>query len=294
MWSQVCFLLQVGIRNKYSSLLSSLSSPAGASHGLNPGGSQKAKQKSIQVSSLEQCPRTQSRTEREKDESGGANRISNTIYIHFLKGSPGGSPSFFNKFIYLIYLFLSVLGLRLLHANFLQLKQVRATLSCGVQASCCGGFSCCGAWALGAWASVVVAHGLSSCGAWAQLLHGMWDLPGPGLKPVSPALAGGFLTTAPPGKPNRYIFNYKRHIYSAQKFCQVQKSVKKKRMLIISQPVAPVASFIHMLMCLFPVLFCTYFKQLKSYHTGSFLFVMSWHQNFSWGENLWFRESLRN
>ena len=29
----------------------------------------------------------------------------------------------------------------------------------------------------------------------------MWDLPGPGLKPVSPALAGGFLTTVPPGKP---------------------------------------------------------------------------------------------
>ena len=26
----------------------------------------------------------------------------------------------------------------------------------------------------------------------------MWDLPGPGLEPVSPALAGGFLTTAPP------------------------------------------------------------------------------------------------
>ena len=28
----------------------------------------------------------------------------------------------------------------------------------------------------------------------------MWDLPGPGLKPVSPALEGGFLITAPPGK----------------------------------------------------------------------------------------------
>ena len=28
----------------------------------------------------------------------------------------------------------------------------------------------------------------------------MWDLPRPGLKPLSPALAGGFLTTAPPGK----------------------------------------------------------------------------------------------
>ena len=35
----------------------------------------------------------------------------------------------------------------------------------------------------------------------------MWDLPGPGLEPMSPALAGGFLTTAPPGKPyNQLIF----------------------------------------------------------------------------------------
>ena len=76
----------------------------------------------------------------------------------------------------------------------------------------CGGFSCCRAWALGVWASVVVERGLSSCGSralvrrlsscglWASLLRGMWDLPGPGLKPVSPALVGGFLTTAPPGK----------------------------------------------------------------------------------------------
>ena len=29
----------------------------------------------------------------------------------------------------------------------------------------------------------------------------MWDLPGPGLEPMSPALAGGFLTTVPPGNP---------------------------------------------------------------------------------------------
>ena len=29
----------------------------------------------------------------------------------------------------------------------------------------------------------------------------MWDLPKPGLEPVFPTLAGGFLTTAPPGKP---------------------------------------------------------------------------------------------
>ena len=34
----------------------------------------------------------------------------------------------------------------------------------------------------------------------------MWDLPRPGLEPVSPALAGRFLTTAPPGKPQHDCF----------------------------------------------------------------------------------------
>ena len=55
-------------------------------------------------------------------------------------------------------------------------------------------------------ASLVAEHRLqtrrlSSCGSRAQLLRGMWDLPRPGLEPVSPALAGRFSTTAPPGKP---------------------------------------------------------------------------------------------
>ena len=70
----------------------------------------------------------------------------------------------------------------------------------------------CGARALGAQVSVVAVCGLSSCdswalqhrlrscGAWTYLLRCMWDLPGSGLEPVSPALAGRFLTTAPPGK----------------------------------------------------------------------------------------------
>ncbi|XP_057569570.1 peroxisomal coenzyme A diphosphatase NUDT7 isoform X1 [Hippopotamus amphibius kiboko] len=35
-----------------------------------------------------------------------------------------------------------------------------------------------------------------------DLLHGMWDLPGAGIEPVTSALAGGFLTTAPPRKPH--------------------------------------------------------------------------------------------
>ena len=62
-------------------------------------------------------------------------------------------------------------------------------------------------------ASLVAEHRLqmrrlSNCGSRAQLLRGMWDLPRPGLEPMSPALTGGFLTTAPPGKPQNPIFNY--------------------------------------------------------------------------------------
>ena len=60
-------------------------------------------------------------------------------------------------------------------------------------------------------ASLVVEHRLqtrrlSSCGSRAQPLHGMWDLPRPGLEPVYPASAGGFSTTAPPGKPQFCLF----------------------------------------------------------------------------------------
>ena len=60
-------------------------------------------------------------------------------------------------------------------------------------------------------ASLVVEHRLqtrrlSSCGSRAQLLHGMWDLPRPGLEPMSPALAGRFSTTVPPGKPRETNF----------------------------------------------------------------------------------------
>ena len=33
----------------------------------------------------------------------------------------------------------------------------------------------------------------------------MWDLPGPGIKPVSLALASGFVTTEPPGRPSQQL-----------------------------------------------------------------------------------------
>ena len=49
------------------------------------------------------------------------------------------------------------------------------------------GFSICGSWA--------VEHGLSSCDAQASLLHGMWDLPGSGIEPLSPSLVDRFFTS---------------------------------------------------------------------------------------------------
>ena len=46
----------------------------------------------------------------------------------------------------------------------------------------------------------------SSCSERAQLLCGMWSLPGPGIEPMSPALAGGFLSTVASEKSNFSIF----------------------------------------------------------------------------------------
>ena len=85
---------------------------------------------------------------------------------------------------------------------------------------CARAFSSCGKWGplliavrgpLTIAASLVAEHRLqtrrlSNCGSRAQLLRGMWDLPRPGLEPVSPALAGRLSTTAPPGKPTHKDF----------------------------------------------------------------------------------------
>ena len=69
-----------------------------------------------------------------------------------------------------------------------------ATLCCDAWVSHSSFFSCCGARALGhtsfsiwgtwlhSFSSRVLECRLSSCGTWAKLLHGVWDLPGPGIK----------------------------------------------------------------------------------------------------------------
>ena len=56
-------------------------------------------------------------------------------------------------------------------------------------------FSKPGLW--GTRASLVTACGLSI--AWVYLLYSIWNLPGAGIEPVFPALAGGLLITGLPG-----------------------------------------------------------------------------------------------
>ena len=106
---------------------------------------------------------------------------------------------FFLLLLLLIYLFiLAVLGLRFC---------ARAFSSCGKR----GPLLIAVRGPLTIAASLVAEHRLqtrrlSNRGSRAHLLRGMWDPPRPGLEPVSPALAGRFSATAPPGKP-LYIFN---------------------------------------------------------------------------------------
>ena len=59
--------------------------------------------------------------------------------------------------------------------------------------------------------------GLRSCSPWAWLPYGMWNLPGTGIEPMSPALAGEFLTTGSPGKsenPFLAFSSFQRPLYS--------------------------------------------------------------------------------
>ena len=62
-------------------------------------------------------------------------------------------------------------------------------------------------------ASIIVAYWLSSFSSWtlefrlsscdtrAWFPHGMWDLSGSEIEPMSPTLTSRFFTTEPPGKP---------------------------------------------------------------------------------------------
>ena len=120
--------------------------------------------------------------------------------------------SFYYKFV---YLFLVVLGL----CCYLDVSLVAKSGGCsslGCASSSLQGLLC-RAWAPGPWASAAawlgrfsppaLEHRLSSSGTRVELLYGMCDLPGPGIKSISPSLASGFFTTNPPGKPKSLLLN---------------------------------------------------------------------------------------
>ena len=54
----------------------------------------------------------------------------------------------------------------------------------------------------------------------------MWDLPRPGLEPVSPVLAGGFLTTAPPGKSPYVVFELPFELSSSSAVCSTTETAQ--------------------------------------------------------------------
>ena len=121
---------------------------------------------------------------------------------------------FFKKLLKIIYFIfgcarssLLLLGLSLvLESGSCSLAVVHRLLSAGASlaaeqglegarasaAAACG-LGSCDAWAPG--------HRLNSCGARVQLPCSTWYLPRPRMEPHSPAIAGGFFTTEPPGKP---------------------------------------------------------------------------------------------
>ena len=116
--------------------------------------------------------------------------------------------NFIRSFIRLfIFLFLAALGLRCCGWTF---------SSCSAWTSYCSGFCCCRASAPGS-------RGFSSCDSRAPesgfsghgprdwFLRGMWNLPGSGIEPVSPALTGGLLNTGSPGKSYFTYFHSKRN-----------------------------------------------------------------------------------
>ena len=118
------------------------------------------------------------------------------------------SPFSFKKdlfYLLIIYWFLASLGLCCCMRAFSSSGKRGLLSSCGMRAFHCGGVSCCGVQTLRTQASVVAAHRLYSAGSvivldWLSCSRAREIF----LDQGSNALAGGFLTTRPPGKPSLF------------------------------------------------------------------------------------------
>ena len=61
----------------------------------------------------------------------------------------------------------------------------------------------------------------------------MWDLPRPGIEPVSPALAGGFLITGPLGKP-LFFFIFDHSVHFVFSYTSIAALNSLRKMFLIS------------------------------------------------------------
>ena len=118
---------------------------------------------------------------------------------HFWRQNIDWEVASLRSLVYFLFIyFLTLLGL-CCFMSFSPVVVSRLFSSCSSQVSCWSGFSRCRAGTLGLGAVVVAApkalEPRLKCGARASLLHGTWDLLGPGIKLVSPALAIWFFTS---------------------------------------------------------------------------------------------------
>ena len=122
-------------------------------------------------------------------------------------------------FYKLFYFIFGCAGSSLLWA-FFSCDQQGLLSSCSWLASHCGGFSYCRAWSLGLQASVVGVHGLccsTVCGTF-------------------PALAGGFLSTVPPGKSsNSLILAHNAQFLSFSMHVNIPKTLSSSAHVVNSQ-----------------------------------------------------------
>ena len=135
------------------------------------------------------------------------------------------SPTRYRKYfcftIILISLICRLAGSSLLLSGFLYLRQSGGYSSLQCTGFClwrllflqstgsrCTGFSSCDT-QLSSCSLRAPKRGLSSCGIQALLLLGMWNLPGPGIEPVSPALEARNLNH---WTPRKVLSNVKEYI----------------------------------------------------------------------------------
>ena len=119
----------------------------------------------------------------------------------------GDTLFFLNLFTYLLFIYFWLLSVSIAACIFSLLVESEGYSLVAVRAPYHrDGFSCWGTQAL-------ECAGFISGDTQAQLPCGTWNLPGQGIEPVFPALAGRFLTIGPPGISPRWYSNFIFLIY---------------------------------------------------------------------------------